>query len=158
MAAVAASAREVEVAVAATGGTQLDAVLYCTGEGGLRKSARLGATAQHRGGRGRAPVKKMSARRSGLGGFNSGVKRRRIRARASVRVGVRARLRFGVGVGLSGEGLGPIFAGLVGRAPRAGEGDASLVEARSFVAALRGALATTRMSRSCACKHRDTCA
>ena len=48
--------------------------------------------------------------------------------------------------------------GLLGRAPRAGEAGASLDEAMSFFAALRGALATTRISRSCAVGHRGTCA
>ena len=48
--------------------------------------------------------------------------------------------------------------GPLGRAPRAGEAGASLDEAMSFFAALRGALATTRISRSCAVGHRGTCA
>ena len=44
--------------------------------------------------------------------------------------------------------------GLGGRAPRTGEAGASLLEVRSLAAALRGALATARISRSCAGEHR----
>ena len=44
--------------------------------------------------------------------------------------------------------------GLGGRAPRAGEAGASLLEVMSFAAALRGMLATARISRSCAGEHR----
>ena len=44
--------------------------------------------------------------------------------------------------------------GLGGRAPRAGEAGASLLEVMSFAAALRGMLATARISRSCAGGHR----
>ena len=46
--------------------------------------------------------------------------------------------------------------GLGGRAPRTGEAGASLLEVRSLAAALRGALATARISRSCAGEHRGT--
>ena len=134
-AAMAAEGEEAAVMAVARAAREAEEAVGCTQADtvsykgpGEGERGRLGATAQQRGGR-------------GLGSEVGGCRRPcpgQVRARVLVRVRSRC--------------------GLLGRAPRAGEAGASLDEAMSFFAALRGALATTRISRSCAVGHRGTCA